>query len=57
MAQLEHTYKAAGVDRDVAEAVKDRIAEIVATTHDPHVTGGPGGFDAMYRLAGYRVTF
>ena len=57
MAQLEHTYKAAGVDRDVAEVVKDRIAEIAVTTQDPHVIGGPGGFGAMNQLAGYRVTF
>ena len=51
---VDHTYKMAGVDRDVAEDLKRRIASIAAKTHGPQVLGGIGGFGALYELAGYR---
>ncbi|MCI0887712.1 MAG: phosphoribosylformylglycinamidine cyclo-ligase, partial [Chloroflexi bacterium] len=50
----EQTYRAAGVDLDAAQAVKERIGAIVRPTHGPQVLGGVGGFGAMYQLAGYR---
>jgi phosphoribosylformylglycinamidine cyclo-ligase len=54
MAQREHTYEAAGVDRDVAEDAVGRIVALAAATQGPQVVGGPAGFGAMYRLSGYR---
>ena len=51
---VEHTYKMAGVDRDVAEDLKRRFASLAAETHGPHVLGGIGGFGALYELGSYR---
>ena len=50
----EHTYKAAGVNLDAAQGIKQRIKEIVTPTHGQQVLGGVGAFGAMYQLAGYR---
>lgn len=50
----EQTYRAAGVNLDAAQDVKERIGAIVKPTHGPQVLGGVGGFGAMYQLAGYR---
>ena len=50
----EGTYKAAGVDLDIAQEVKRRIGAIVSRTHGPEVVGGIGAFGAMYQLAHYK---
>ena len=50
----EHTYKAAGVDLDAAQEIKQRIKAIVTPTHGPEVLGAVGAFGAMYQLSGYR---
>ena len=50
----EHTYKAAGVDLDAVQDVKQRIEAVVAPTCGPEVLSGVGGFGAMYQLSGYR---
>jgi phosphoribosylformylglycinamidine cyclo-ligase len=50
----EQTYKAAGVNLDAAQDVKERIGAIVRPTHGPQVLGGVGGFGAMYQLGSYR---
>jgi len=50
----EQTYKAAGVNLDAAQDVKERIGAIVKPTHGPQVLGGVGGFGAMYQLGSYR---
>ena len=50
----EHTYKAAGVNLDAAQDVKQRIGAIVTPTHGPEVLGGIGAFGAMYQLSGYK---
>lgn len=49
-----HSYKAAGVDLDASERVKQRIKSIAASTHSPAVLSGVGGFAALYELSGYR---
>lgn len=46
------SYRAAGVDRDVAARAKRRIGELIAATHTEHVVGGPGGFGALFRVPG-----
>jgi phosphoribosylformylglycinamidine cyclo-ligase len=50
----EHTYKAAGVNLDAAQDIKQRIGAIVTPTHGPEVLGGIGAFGAMYQLSGYK---
>ena len=50
----EHTYKAAGVNLDAAQDIKQRIGAIVTPTHGPEVLGGVGAFGAMYQLSGYK---
>ena len=47
-------YRAAGVDREAAAAVKRRIAEYARLTHGPQVLGGVGGFAGCFALEGYR---
>ena len=49
----DHTYRSAGVDLDVAQDVKERIAAIVSATHGPEVLGGVGGFGGLYELSAY----
>ena len=49
----EHTYKAAGVNLDAAQDIKQRIGASVTPTHGPEVLGGVGAFGAMYQLSGY----
>ena len=51
---VQHTYRAAGVDLDVAQEVKRRIAGIASPTHGSEVLSGIGSFGAMYELADYR---
>ena len=50
----EQTYKAAGVNLDAAQKVKQRIRSIAAPTWGPQVLAGVGGFGAMYQLSGYQ---
>ncbi|HEX9582647.1 MAG TPA: phosphoribosylformylglycinamidine cyclo-ligase [Gemmatimonadales bacterium] len=45
-------YRAAGVDLDAAERVKERIGEAVATTRTPLARGRVGAFGGMVRLPG-----
>ena len=52
--QSGKTYKDAGVDFDAADAAKQRIKTLAATTHGPEVLGGVGGFGGMFELSGYR---
>ncbi len=47
------TYKAAGVNLDAAQDIKQRIRDIVAPTHGAQVLGGIGGFGALYQLSEY----
>ena len=54
MQMAERTYRSAGVDRDAARTVKERIESAAAPTHGPEVVGGAGGFGAMYQLSGYK---
>ena len=49
----QHTYRAAGVDLDLAKDIKKRIQSIVTPTHGPEVLASDGAFGAMYELAGY----
>lgn len=46
-------YRAAGVDRDTAESLKEGLGAIVARTANASVLGGIGGFGGMFRLADY----
>ena len=48
------TYKDAGVDFDAADAAKQGIKALAATTHGPQVLGGVGGFGGLFELSGYR---
>ena len=48
-----HTYRDAGVDRDAAAEFIRRVKPIAGRTHGPEVLAGPGGFGALYGLAGY----
>ena len=52
--QSGQTYKDAGVDFDAADAAKQRIKTLAATTHGPEVLGGVGGFGGLFELSGYR---
>lgn len=52
--QSGQTYRDAGVDFDAAEAAKERIKGLAATTHGPEVLGGVGGFGGLFELSGYR---
>ena len=52
--QSGQTYKDAGVDFDAADAAKQRIKTLAATTHGPEVLGGVGGFGGQFELSGYR---
>ncbi len=52
--QSGQTYKDAGVDFDAADAAKQRIKALAATTHGPEVLGGVGGFGGLFELSGYR---
>ena len=47
-------YRAAGVDRDLAERVKESLAGIALGASEEGVVGGIGGFGGAFRLAGYR---
>lgn len=47
-------YRAAGVDRDAAENLKNSLGGIVAKTAGPQVLGGIGGFGGLFKLAGYK---
>ena len=51
---VQHTYRASGVDLDVAQEVKRRIAGIASSTHGSEVLSGIGSFGAMFELAGYK---
>ncbi len=46
----ELSYRAAGVDRDVAAGAKRRILELVAATARPGVIANPGGFGGLFRV-------
>jgi phosphoribosylformylglycinamidine cyclo-ligase len=49
------TYKSAGVDIDVGDALVERIKGPVARTSRPEVIGGLGGFGGLFRVpGGYR---
>lgn len=52
--QSGQTYKDAGVDFDAADAAKQRIKALAATTHGSEVLGGVGGFGGLFELSGYR---
>ena len=52
--QSGKTYKDAGVDFDAADAAKQRIKTLAATTHGPEVLDGVGGFGGLFELSGYR---
>ena len=43
------SYRDAGVDRDVAERAKNRIAELVASTETPDVLSKVGAFGGLFR--------
>lgn len=47
-------YKEAGVDIEAADGFIDQIKREVASTFDPQVIGGIGGFGGLYSLTGYR---
>ncbi|MBI2935921.1 MAG: phosphoribosylformylglycinamidine cyclo-ligase [Chloroflexi bacterium] len=49
-----HTYREAGVDRDVAAQAKERIARHARTTFTPEVVGDIGFFGSSFNLRGYR---
>ncbi|MBM3948229.1 MAG: phosphoribosylformylglycinamidine cyclo-ligase [SAR202 cluster bacterium] len=49
-----NTYKAAGVDRDAASSVKQRIAALARPTHGPEVIGGIGWFGGLFQLSSFR---
>jgi phosphoribosylformylglycinamidine cyclo-ligase len=51
---MEHTYAAAGVSLDAADAVVERLRAAVASTRTPGVLESHGGFAGLYALAGYR---
>lgn len=44
------TYRDAGVDIDVGDALVDDITKIVRATHRPEVLAGVGGFGALVRI-------
>ena len=46
-------YRAAGVDREAAERLKDSLGQISAPTSNSRVLGGIGGFGGQFRLGGY----
>jgi phosphoribosylformylglycinamidine cyclo-ligase len=46
-------YRAAGVDRDTAESLKEGLSAIVAKTANARVLGGIGGFGGLFKLTGY----
>ena len=51
----ERQYAAAGVDLEIAEAAKARIARLVESTRTPLAAGAVGSFGGMVRVpAGYR---
>jgi len=51
----ERQYAAAGVDLEIAEASKARIARLVASTRTPLAAGAIGSFGGMVRVpTGYR---
>jgi phosphoribosylformylglycinamidine cyclo-ligase len=47
------TYRAAGVDREAAQAAKESIIGIASKTLQKEVVGGVGFFGGMYELQGY----
>jgi len=47
-------YKAAGVDIQAADAIKENIGAFAAITHNDNVLKGVGFFSGMYRLRGYK---
>jgi len=48
------SYRDAGVDREAAARAKDRIGELVRSTHVPGVLSEPGAFGGLFRVpAGY----
>jgi phosphoribosylformylglycinamidine cyclo-ligase len=47
-------YKAAGVDIQAADALKENISAFAAITHNANVLKGVGFFSGMYRLRGYK---
>ncbi len=50
MSERGFTYRDAGVDRGAAEAVKDRLRELVESTRTPGVRAAFGSFGGRYRL-------
>ena len=48
------TYRAAGVDLESLEEIKEKIGAFSRITHGPEVLSAVGGFAGMYHLEGYR---
>ena len=47
-------YRAAGVDREAAERLKGSLGRIAASSSNPRVLDGIGGFGGQFRLDGYK---
>ncbi|MSQ12751.1 MAG: phosphoribosylformylglycinamidine cyclo-ligase [Dehalococcoidia bacterium] len=54
MTNTPSTYRAAGVDRDVAGEAKERIARLARTTFTPDVMNDIGLFGSAFRVTGFR---
>lgn len=54
MTNTPSTYRAAGVDRDVAGEAKERIARLARTTFTPDVLNDIGLFGSAFRVTGFR---
>jgi phosphoribosylformylglycinamidine cyclo-ligase len=50
--KLKLTYKAAGVDIDLADSLIEKIAPLIRTTNRKEVVGGIGGFGGLFRAPG-----
>ena len=52
MAKRKLTYKAAGVDIDLADSLIEKLIPMIHTTNRPEVVGGVGGFAGLFRAPG-----
>jgi phosphoribosylformylglycinamidine cyclo-ligase len=52
MAKKKLTYKAAGVDIDLADSLIEKLIPMIHSTNRPEVVGGVGGFAGLFRAPG-----
>ena len=50
----DNAYRAAGVDLDTMEALKERFKAFAAITHGQEVLGAGGSFAGLFQLGGFR---